>query len=80
VTDSIAARVAALPQTSTPDLKALWHELNGKPAPAFNRSHLISRLAYRLQELAYDGLKPTTAPSSMPWPMGSTPSRPESAP
>ena len=60
MTDSIAARLAALPQTSTPDLKAMWHELNGKPAPAFNRSYLISRLAYRIQELAYGGLKPAT--------------------
>ena len=57
---TIAARLAALPTMSTPDLKALWHELNGKPAPAFNRPYLISRLAYRIQELAYGGLKPTT--------------------
>ncbi|MDP9146010.1 MAG: DUF2924 domain-containing protein [Actinomycetota bacterium] len=60
MTDSIAARLAALPQTSTPDLKALWHELYGKPAPAFNRPYLTSRLAYRIQELAYGGLKPAT--------------------
>jgi len=60
VTDSIAARLAALPTMTTPDLKALWHELNGKSAPAFNRPYLISRLAYRIQELAYGGLKPTT--------------------
>jgi hypothetical protein len=58
VTDSIAARLAALPQTSTPDLKALWHELYGKPAPAFSRSYMVSRLAYRIQELASGGLKP----------------------
>jgi hypothetical protein len=61
VTDStIAARLAALPTMATPDLKALWHELNSKPAPAFNRHYLISRLAYRIQELAYGGLKPAT--------------------
>jgi hypothetical protein len=60
VTESIAAQLAALPQTSTPDLKALWSELNGKPAPAFNRPYLISRLAYRIQELAHGGLKPAT--------------------
>lgn len=56
MTDSIAGRLAALPTMTTPDLKALWHELNGKPAPASNRSYLISRLAYRIQELAYGGL------------------------
>ena len=60
MTDSIAARLAALPQTSTRDLKAMWHELYGKPAPAFNRAYLVSRLAYRVQELAYGGLKPAT--------------------
>ncbi len=57
---SITARLAALPRTSMPDLKALWHELFGKPPPAFSRSYLISRLAYRIQELAYGGLKPAT--------------------
>jgi hypothetical protein len=60
VTESIAAQLAALPQTSTPDLKALWSELYARPAPAFNRPYLISRLAYRIQELACGGLKPTT--------------------
>ena len=38
----------------------MWHELYGKPPPAFSRSYLISRLAYRIQELAYGGLKPAT--------------------
>ena len=57
---SITARLAALPRTSTPDLKALWHELFGKPAPAFSRSYLISRLAYRIQELAHGGLSDET--------------------
>ena len=79
MTDSIAARLAALPQTSTPDLKSMWHELYGRPAPAFNRPYLISRLAYRIQELAYGGLKPATRASSMPWPTGSTQSRRGSA-
>ena len=81
MTDSIAARLAALPQTSTPDLKAMWSELYGKPAPAFNRPYLISRLAYRIQELAYGGLKPTDpGQARLRWPTGSTRSRPASAP
>ena len=57
---TITTRLAALPTMSTPDLKTSWHDLNGKPAPAFNRPYLISRLAYRIQELAYGGLKPAT--------------------
>jgi hypothetical protein len=60
MTDSIAAQVAALPKTPTPELKAMWRELFDKEPPGFSRSYLISRLAYRIQELAYGGLKPAT--------------------
>jgi hypothetical protein len=60
MTDSIAARVAALPKKPTPELKQMWRELFDKEPPGFSRSYLISRLAYRIQELAYGGLKPTT--------------------
>ena len=60
MTASIAAHLAALPQTPTPELKALWQELYGKPPPPFSRPYLISRLAYRIQELAHGGLKPAT--------------------
>jgi hypothetical protein len=79
MTDSITARLAALPQTSTHDLKALWTELYDKPASAFSRAYLISRLAYRLQELHFGGLKPATAPASTRWRMVSTRSRRGSA-
>ena len=60
MTDSIAARVAALPKTPTAELKQMWRELYGKEPPGFSRSYLVSRLAYRIQELAYGGLKPAT--------------------
>ena len=60
MTDSIAAQVAALPRKPTPELKQLWRELFDREPPGFSRSYLISRLAYRLQELAYGGLKPAT--------------------
>ena len=60
MTDSIAAQLAILPQKTTPELKQLWQDLFGKPAPPFTRSYLISRLAYRVQELALGGLKPAT--------------------
>ena len=58
--DSIPARLAALKTTSTPDLKAQWRDLFDSPPPPFNRRYLESRLAYRIQELAYGGLKPET--------------------
>ena len=58
--DPIPARLAALKTTSTPDLKAQWRDLFDSEPPQFNRRYLESRLAYRIQELAYGGLKPET--------------------
>ena len=60
MTDSIAAQVAALPKMPTPELKQMWRDLFDKEPPTFSRSYLISRLAYRIQELAYGGLKSAT--------------------
>jgi hypothetical protein len=53
-------RLAALQTAATPDLKQQWRELFGKEPPPHNRAYLQSRLAYRIQELAYGGLKPAT--------------------
>ena len=58
--DPIPARLAALKTTPTPDLKKQWRELFDSEPPPFNRRYLESRLAYRIQELAYGGLKPGT--------------------
>ncbi|UYV35783.1 DUF2924 domain-containing protein [Rhodobacteraceae bacterium D3-12] len=58
--DPIPARLAALKTTSTPDLKQQWRDLFDSEPPPFNRRFLESRLAYRIQELAYGGLKPET--------------------
>ena len=60
IIDPIPARLAALKTTPTPDLKALWRDLFATEPPPFNRRYLESRLAYRIQELAYGGLKPET--------------------
>jgi hypothetical protein len=58
--DPIPARLAALKSTPTSELKSQWRELFGTEPPPFNRRFLESRLAYRIQELAYGGLKPET--------------------
>jgi hypothetical protein len=58
--DPIPARLAALKTATTPELKAQWRELFDSEPPPFNRRYLESRLAYRIQELAYGGLKPET--------------------
>ena len=60
MTKSVAARVAALPKAPTPELKQMWRELYDREPPGFSRSYLISRLAYRIQKLAYGGLRPAT--------------------
>lgn len=59
-TDPIPARLVALKTTPTQELKNQWRELFDSEPPAFNRRYLESRLAYRIQELAYGGLKPET--------------------
>lgn len=58
--DPTPARLAALKTTPTPDLKQQWRELFESDPPPFNRRYLESRIAYRIQELAYGGLKPET--------------------
>ena len=37
-------------------LKERWRSLYGTEPPAYKREHMIRRLAYRIQELAYGGL------------------------
>ena len=54
----VLGRLAALQTLPTADLKQQWRELFGKEPPPFNRRYLQSRLGYRIQELAYGGLKP----------------------
>jgi hypothetical protein len=57
---SVLAQIASLKLLATPVLKARWRELFASEPPAYNRRFLESRLAYRIQELAYGGLKPET--------------------
>ncbi len=56
----VLGRLAALKTAATPVLKEQWRELFGTEPPPYNRRFLESRLAYRIQELAYGGLKPET--------------------
>ena len=58
--DPIPARLAALKTTPTAELKQQWRDLFATEAPMFNRRYLESRLAYRIQELTFGGLKPET--------------------
>ena len=56
----VLPRLAALQAAPTATLKAQWRKLFGKEPPPWNRAYIQSRLAYRIQELAYGGLKPET--------------------
>ncbi len=56
----VLVRLAALQDADTPTLKQQWRDLFGREPPPHNRAYLQSRLAYRIQELAYGGLKPAT--------------------
>ena len=56
----VLGRLAALKTAATPALKQQWRELYAKEPPPYNRRFLESRLGYRIQELAFGGLKPET--------------------
>jgi hypothetical protein len=58
--DRVLSRLAALQTAPATELKAQWRALFGKEPPPFNRPYLISRLSYRVQELAFGGLRPET--------------------
>ena len=55
-------QLSQLPNLSRPALHEQWHALFGsQPHPKLRREILIPILAYRLQEKALGGLKPSTA-------------------
>ena len=58
--DTVLSRLAALKTTPIADLKHQWRTLFGKEPPPFSKTYIQSRLAYRIQELAYGGVKPET--------------------
>jgi hypothetical protein len=60
VTEQVIGRLAAIKTMDIVALKAMWRDLFAAEPPPYNRKFLESRLAYRVQELAYGGLKPET--------------------
>jgi hypothetical protein len=55
--DTVLAQLAALKAAPVAALKQKWRQLFEGEPPPYNRRFLESRLAYRVQELAYGGLK-----------------------
>jgi hypothetical protein len=60
MTQQVIGRLAEIRTMDIMALKAMWRELFAAEPPPYNRKFLESRLAYRVQELAYGGLKPET--------------------
>ena len=60
MTEQVIGRLAEIRTMDIVALKAMWRELFAAEPPPYNRRFLESRLAYRVQELAYGGLKPET--------------------
>jgi hypothetical protein len=53
---SVSAQIAALPALAIKELWALWDVHFARRPANTNRGYIESRLAYKLQELAYGGL------------------------
>jgi len=60
VTDTVLAQLAALKTAPIGALKDKWRQLFDREPPPYNRRFLEHRLAYRIQELAFGGLKHET--------------------
>ena len=57
---NVVAQVAELNRMDMLQLKERWTALFNTEPPAQNRAHMVRRLAYRIQELAYGGLPEQT--------------------
>src|ERR1700722_2916588 len=59
--DALVAEIEDLSKASVMDLRERWKTLYGKePSNYFGRSFMTRTIAYRLQERAFGGLKPST--------------------
>ncbi len=58
--NGILAQITELETLPIAALKARWRELYDTEPPSYNRAHLVKRLAFRIQELAFGGLSEET--------------------
>jgi len=59
--ETLAAEIASLSKLGIDELRGRWKAMYGKaPSKEIGRSFLTRAIAYRLQERAYGGLKPST--------------------
>ena len=57
---TVLRQLTELQEMPYPALKEKWRGLYGTEPPAYKREHMVRRLAYRIQELAYGGLADET--------------------
>ena len=53
---SVVVEIALLKNKSLPELQEMWKEYFTEPTISQNKEFFVSRIAYRIQELAYGGL------------------------
>ena len=59
--ESLASEIASLSKLDTDELRARWKAMFGNPpSHDISRSFLTRAIAYRIQEKAFGGLKPST--------------------
>jgi hypothetical protein len=56
----VIRQIMALQNKTTKELNDLWDKMFGIPPAVASRQHIIAKLAYRIQELAYGGLDEAT--------------------
>ena len=56
----VIKQVAELPNMKSIELREMWRKLFSSDPPTPNKTFLVKRLAYRIQELAYKGLTSAT--------------------
>jgi hypothetical protein len=56
----IIRQLADLDRATVPELKRKWREMFGSESPGYNRTFIIKRLSYRIQEEAYGGVSAET--------------------
>lgn len=55
----VQRQIEGLSRMPHDELKKLWNTLYGHEPPTYNRTYIVNRLAYRIQEFTFGGLSET---------------------
>ena len=56
MSETVLKQVSALPNMEYEELREMWDSMFEQPPQSTNKTYMIRRLAYRIQELAFGGL------------------------